>query len=58
METVCGASETFVALTAEMVLQAKDPLELEDAHVFQELVTVFNGRSDVISKLVALVQGN
>lgn len=42
---------------AEMVVQAKDPLELEDAHVVQELITLFNGRPEVISKLVALVQG-
>ena len=40
---------------AEMVVQAKDPLELEDAHVVQELVALFNGRPEVISKLVALV---
>lgn len=42
---------------AEMVDQAKDPLELEDAHVFGELVSGFDGRVDVISKLVRTPTG-
>ena len=41
-----------MAFAAEMVAQAKDPLELEDAHVFQELSNYFNSRYEVLSKLV------